>query len=392
MRRQHGQQAHNKRNKYILVFAIAAILIVAFFIVRLLTFYSRISGDGEKWGGLIPKERTTFTILLMGYGGPGHEGAYLTDTMMLARIDTEKKKVLLISIPRDIWIQLPTQSGKEFSSKINASYQAGLFRDKYPDIRGEYTGEEGAARLVKKVVGDIVGFEVEQIIAIDFDGFKQAVDTLGGVDVNVEKPFTDYEYPVTGKEDDLCGVSPDDTAKLEELEKIATDSPNLAYPCRYKVLNFEAGTQHMSGETALKFVRSRHSAQDGGDFNRARRQQLFLQAVKGKVLNISFLPKILPLLDSLENNIRTDIPLELTQKLLKQAPNSSEYEIHQIVLDTDNYLVNDVSADRQYILSSKDGEGNWQTLQKDIQNYINDISPTPSIPQQPKVTKKAFKY
>ncbi len=390
MRRQNTNKAHQKRKKYILVVAVAAILIVAFLVARFLTFYSRISSDGDTWGGIIPKEKKVFTILMMGYGGPGHDGAYLTDTMMAVRIDIDAKKVLLVSVPRDIWVQLPSKSGKSTHSKINAVYQAGLFPDKYPDIPDNYSGEDGAADMVKKTVGDIVGFNIEQIIAIDFDGFKQAVDTLGGVDVNVERSFSDYEYPITGKEDDLCGVSPDDTAKLEELEKIATDSPNLAYPCRYEVLTFDAGTQHMDGETALKFVRSRHSAQDGGDFNRARRQQLFLQAIKEKVLSIGFIPKILPLMNSLEKNIRTDIPLDLMQKLLKEAPSASDYSIHQIVLDTDTYLENGVSADRQFILKSRDGEGNWQSLQRDIQNYIQDITPTPS--PLPLPTKKPFRY
>lgn len=196
--------------------------------------------------------------------------------------------------------------------------------------------------------------------------------------MNVERSFSDYEYPITGKEDDLCGVSPDDTAKLEELEKIATNSPNLAYPCRYETLTFNVGEQHMDGETALKFVRSRHSAQDGGDFNRARRQQLFLQAIKEKVLSIGFIPKVLPLMNSLEKNIRTDISLDLMQKLLKEASSASNYSIHQIVLDTDTYLKNGVSADRQFILLSREGEGNWTALQHDIQNYINNITPTPS--------------
>jgi len=384
MRRQH------KRKKYLIAFGLAAILIVAFFVVRFITFYSNIYTNGEKWSGLIPKEKTSFTLLLMGYGGPGHEGAYLTDTMMLAHIDIEKKKVLLVSIPRDIWVSFPTESGEEFSSKINAAYQTGLFKEKYPDIRNEYSGEDGAARLVKKVVGEISGLEVEHLLAIDFDGFKEAVDTLGGVEVNVEKGFSDYEYPITGKEEDLCGVSADDTAKLEELEKVATDSPELAYPCRYEPLTFNAGVQQMDGETALKFVRSRHSAQDGGDFNRARRQQLFLQAVREKVLSIGFIPKILPMLSSLEGNIRTDIPLELSQRLLKEATNASDYSIQQIVLDTDNYLMHDVSDDRQYILVPQDGDANWTRFKKDIQNYILGITPTPSV--QPTVTKKPFKY
>lgn len=367
-------------------------MVVLFFMAafRLNSFFDRISTQGETWTDIIPKEKKDFTILLMGYGGPGHEGAFLTDTMMVARIDLETNKVLLTSLPRDIWVSIPTSSGDPFNAKINSVYQTGLFQEKYPDVPQKYAGEQGAANLVKETVKGIIGQDVDYFLAIDFNGFKEAVDTLGGVDVNVERPFVDEQYPVTGMEEDLCGVSPDDLEKIEELENIATESPQLAYPCRYERLSFDAGTQYMDGTTALKFVRSRHSPSDGGDFNRAKRQQLFLQAVRDKVLSIGFIPKILPLMDDLEGDLRTDIPFEIMQKFLGEASQADEYTIQQIVLDTDNYLEHSVSDDRQYILIPQDGEGNWARLHKDIQNFIDGITPTPTL--GPTVTGEAFRY
>lgn len=358
--------------------ALIIFFILAFAVARINSLYTRINTQSENWGTPIPKEKTVFNILLMGYGGPGHDGAYLTDTMIFASIDTENKHVTLVSIPRDIWVQIPTDTEEIFARKINSVYQTGLFKDNYPAVPAKYDGEQGAGDLVKETISDITGQTVDNYIAIDFSGFKQIVDTLGGVTIDVERPFTDFQYPIDGKEDDLCGLDPEDEEGFEEKENIATESPQLAYPCRYEELRFEAGEQTMDGETALKFVRSRHSPEDGGDFNRARRQQLFLEAIRDRVLSIGFLPKILPLMNDLEENVRTDMPIELIQKFLAEAPNIRDYSIDQVVLTDDNYVEHDISDDGQYILISKDGEFRWNTFQRDLMLYMEGITPTPS--------------
>ena len=135
----------------------------------------------------------------------------------------------------------------------------------------------------------------------------------------------------------------------------------------------------MDGATALKFVRSRHSPEDGGDFNRARRQQLFLESVRDKVLSIGFLPKISPLMEDLEDSIRTDISPELMQKLLKESPQIKNYKIQQIVLTTDNYLKHSISSDGQYILVSNDPSGDWDAFQNDLKLYFKGVTPTPQL-------------
>ena len=90
----------------------------------------------------IPKEQKVFNILAMGYGGPGHDGAYLTDTMMFTSIDTEHKRVTVVSIPRDIWVEIPTEGESEpFMRKINSVYQTGLFKKNYPAVPTKYAGD-----------------------------------------------------------------------------------------------------------------------------------------------------------------------------------------------------------------------------------------------------------
>jgi LCP family protein required for cell wall assembly len=375
-----------KRKKIAIGITIVLSLLLLFGLFRVAKLLNSIQTKSSIWGKTIPKEKKVFSLLVMGYGGAGHDGAYLTDTMMVLRLDLEKHTAMMVSIPRDVWVKIPTTDNEDFYRKINSVYQMGLFRKNYPAVPAKYEGEQGASELVKETVGTIVGFPIDNYIAIDFDGFKQAVDTLGGVDINVERAFTDIEYPIDGKETDLCGVDPNDLAKFEELEKIATESPEVAYPCRYETLQFEAGQQHMDAETALKFVRSRHSLQDGGDFGRARRQQLFLDAMRGKIFSVTVIPKIIPLMNDLERNLRTDMSLDLIQKFLGEAPDAKKYQTQQIILTTDNYLEHEVSNDGQYILTSKDGQDNWTQLQKDINNTIAGISPTPSVVVSP--TKK----
>lgn len=375
-----------EKRKLVMGFAVLVFFIALFVLARINSLYSNISTHGEKWTTPIPKEKKVFNLLVMGYGGPGHDGAYLTDTMMFASIDTERKHVTLVSLPRDIWVRIPTTSGDEFASKINAVYQTGLFPNNYPDVPKKYTGDHGASELVRKVVGDIVGQPVDNYVAINFDGFKQVVQTLDGVEVNVERSFVDPLYPVDGKESDLCGLSEGDLAAFEEKEKIATESPELAYPCRYEALSFQAGKQTMDGPTALKFVRSRHSPQDGGDFNRARRQQVFLEAVRARVLSIGFIPKILPLMSDLEDNVRTDMSIDLIQRFLKEATHMNDYAITQVVLTTDNYLEHGVSDDGQYILTSQDGNFIWTQVHRDVKLYLQGktpVTPTPVLEPTP---------
>lgn len=371
------------RKKIALGITCAILLLGGFLVFRVVKLFSSISTQSVLWGTPIPKEKKVFSVLMMGYGGAGHDGAYLTDTVMVVRLDLEKHTMLVISIPRDVWVHIPTGSSDEkFYRKVNSVYQTGLFKQNYPAVPQKYAGEQGASNLVKEVVGNIMGFKIDNYVALDFDGFKKAVNTLGGVDITVEKAFTDMEYPLDGKEEDLCGIDPTDTVKFEELEKIATESPEVAYPCRYEQLHFEAGRQHMNADTALKFVRSRHSLEDGGDFGRARRQQLFLDALRDRVLSIGFIPKIIPLMDDLEKNLRTDISLELLNKFIGEASNFQDYTSNQIVLTTDNYLENSISDDGQYILLPKgskiDDKNSWSLLHKDIQNMFAGISPTPS--------------
>ncbi len=366
------------------------ILATVFFVVfKFSQFYQKIYTPQKNH---LTKEKQSYNILLLGYAGGKHDGAYLTDTILFLHFNLASKSAVLVSLPRDLWVKVPTQNGENFHTKINSLYQMELFPKNYPTVPKNYS--------FKKVFSSIFGLPIDNYVALNFAGFKKAIDILGGVDINVEKSFTDYQYPIDGKENDICNEETEklfkeaqtflqqednaqdkekilkDNPKLDEFLKNSTESPHLAFPCRYETLTFKKGKTHMNGDLALKYVRSRHSLDDGGDFARARRQQLLLEAVKEKALSLGVIPKIIPLLEELGDNLKTDIDLDQIKKFTKEAAFASHYQVKSFVLSTENYLQSSISDDGQYILIPKEGENQWEKIQKAIQLLIKGIDPT----------------
>jgi LCP family protein required for cell wall assembly len=119
--------------------------------------------------------------------------------------------------------------------------------------------------LAKSSIQEITGIPVQYVWLIDFGGFKEVIDAIGGVDVMVNESFTDSQYPIAGKENDLC-------------------NGDIEYKCRYETIKFIKGITHMDGDTALKYSRSRHAdSNQGTDFARGKRQQDIIIAIKEKI-------------------------------------------------------------------------------------------------------------
>jgi len=257
-------------------------------------------------------------ILLLGNGGGKHDGPDLTDSIIIASYHIKTHQVMLISIPRDVWVD-------STKTKINALYVLG---------NKKQNGGNGL-NFAKNKIDDLLGFPIHYGVRIDFGGFERAIDLVEGVDVEVEKTFDDYLYPITGKENDLCGLIEKEVELSEEQikalnmpvdqgqlkpgknkvlvdmsDKIATESANFA--CRFEHIHFDKGITHMDGETALKYVRSRHGLNgEGSDFARSKRQQLVIQAFREKVLSLNTLAnpgKVLGLIDTFGDSFETDLP------------------------------------------------------------------------------------
>jgi anionic cell wall polymer biosynthesis LytR-Cps2A-Psr (LCP) family protein len=220
-------------------------------------------------------------------------------------------------------------------------------------------------------VSRLTGLPVYNVAAISFEGFKNAVSTLGGIEVTVPFSFTDDFYPIDGKETDVCGKSD------EELQKvIATTSGYIReqqFPCRYKTVEFAKGVQTMDAETALTFVRSRHSDVNGNDFGRSIRQQAFLRGVKDKLLSLSGLGKLIPFLSTILKSVDTDLTVSTIAQMLSVSGDISKFELSSLALTDQNVLIASTSADGQFILVPKPELGEF-AVRDYIQSEIGKIA------------------
>lgn len=293
-------------------------------------------------------------MLLLGVAGGKHEGPSLTDTIIFASIDAEQNKVVLISIPRDLWIE-------NLKARINVAYA------------------KGGLSLVQSVVSKVVGKPIDYVLRIDFDGFEKAIDLLGGVDVDVSSTFDDYEYPVFGKEDDPCGHSD------QELKALATASSQLdSFPCRYLHLHFDKGLQRMDAETALEFVRSRHATgAEGTDFARSKRQGELIRAIKDKVISLETLinpAKIVNLYSIVKDTIDTNIKEDEFDDFIRLSTKMKNANIQNAVLDYGDEEKNrpgllthpEVSEtyNNEWVLIPRIGNNNFEEIQKYVECEI----------------------
>ena len=305
-------------------------------------------------------------VLLLGYGGAGHDGGLLTDTMIVARIIPKEKKLILISIPRDLWVQVEAKAGETKGFKINAVYAIGTDSRAYPDKPSKYLGGDGGLIMTKDVLEKIIGEPIDFAVAIDFSGFTKLMTTLGGIFIDVPFTFEDKFYPVKGKEKETCGKSEEDIQKVT-----ATLSGTLLeeeFPCRYETIKFEKGKQFMDGETALRFVRSRHSDINGGDFGRSQRQQAFLLGVKNRLLSFAGVTKLIPLFKDGLAMVDTDITIGDVTAMIERYGTISSYTVDSIAITDQTVLTITTSADGQYILVPKTGEEGWGS----VATYISD--------------------
>ncbi|KKU55752.1 MAG: Cell envelope-related transcriptional attenuator [Candidatus Moranbacteria bacterium GW2011_GWE2_47_10] len=265
-------------------------------------------------------------IVVLGMRGaniPG--GGTLADTIMVVSVKPKENKVSMLSIPRDLYVDNPALGAK---SKINAVYAYGEQKEVGQGLED-----------MKKVLEDVTGLPVHYGVVINFKGFSDLVDAIGGVDVDLQQPFSE---PLQFNEARVC----DDTVftvptgefeikKNKKNGKITAQYPLCTNPdleCG-GAFNLPAGKQTLNGENALCFVRARKSS---SDFDRARRQQLVIQEIKEKALSLGTLTdfsKISDMLDSLGNNAQTDMQLWEMKKMFELYKGMVDPQMYQRVLD-----------------------------------------------------------
>ncbi len=222
-------------------------------------------------------------FLMLGRGGDGHDGADLTDTIIIASIDPVTNRADMVSIPRDLWVK--TDYG---TTKVNAVYSYGKQR---AESKGKKKADAEAAGIdaIRAEISKISGIKIHAYVMVDFKAFEDAINTVGGVDINVTK----------------------ETAVSEHLWDPVRRKPYY--------LNVQPGMQHFDGIRALFYARSRHTS-PRGDFDRAERQRLLLQALSDKVTSAGTYSnpiKINQLMDNFGSHVSTDVSTGDALNLLK---------------------------------------------------------------------------
>jgi LCP family protein required for cell wall assembly len=264
-------------------------------------------------------ERTN--ILLMGYGGPGHDGPYLTDSMMLVSLLPKTHQMVLISLPRDLWVRIPAFRDRTYDGKLNEAYEIGIDDASWLNKRPEYTGRRTAGGdLAASVVGTVTGLQVDYWVGVDFKAFEDVVNALGGIDVTVDQVLHDTQFP-------------------------------RGETTAYMTVHVNAGPQHLSGERALQFARSRYST---NDFDRSKRQQKILLAVRERTLSLDAIPRLLGLFDAIQKNVITNFTVPDLRIMADQVKMQREEDIHRIAIDNTNLLRESTSRIGQYILLPRD--------------------------------------
>ena len=293
---------------------------------------------------IAPVKDNTLDILFMGVGGAGHEGGTLSDSITLARFDTAKKSLTLIAIPRDLWVPIPAGGANRTWQKINIAYS------------------KGGGNLSKYVVGQALAVNVDHFITIDFGSFINAINELGGIDVEVTKTWDDYFYPIKGQELATCNFTIDEINEFHK--KYSGFDLEKQFTCRFEHLHFDKGMQHLNGETALKFVRSRHSAQYGSDFARGEKAQAVLLAIGKKLLNQGALDSSNTTFKKLVGVVKSDISLSGAGTILKTIGDLNSYRVKHLYLTDQNVLTAATSSSGAFILIPKKGNGNFDELRK----------------------------
>jgi len=278
------------------------------------------------------EETDRINILLVGMGGQGHDGAYLADTIIVASLKPSTQEVALLSIPRDLYVPIPDYGWR----KINNANAFGYQEDP----------EKGGEQLLADVLEDVLGQPIQYYASVDFSGFKKLVDLVGGVEINIERSFTDYEYP-----DNNYGYEP---------------------------ISFTAGDQIMNGEIALKYVRSRHgNNNEGSDFARSRRQQKVMAALKKKIFSLGTLinpKKVVEISQTVGDHLKTDMEVWEIMRLAELLKDIDTSKIVNRVLDTSptGLLYSETTIDGAYILKPRAGDfSEIQSLARDIFQYTS---------------------
>lgn len=281
-------------------------------------------------------------ILLLGKGGSGHDGADLTDTILIASIDPIQKEASLLSIPRDFWVK--NDVGQ---SKINAVYA--LAKNKV--LTGKKTGdindraEQAGLAAIESKIEEVSGIPIHYHVMVDFAAFEQAINTVGGVDINVTKDGEVYERLY----DTIIG--------------------------KPYTLDVKAGQNHFDGQRALFYARSRHTSARG-DFDRAERQRAVIIALKEKIMSAGTYGnpiKLNQLVNEFGSHVRSNLSTGEVLRVYDIMKGIDSSKIGSVGLaDPPNNFVTTDNVNGQSIVRPKAGLYDYSEIQNFVRNALKD--------------------
>lgn len=288
-------------------------------------------------------------VLLLGKGGEGHEGGELTDSMMIASIDPINNGATLLSIPRDLWVKPAGLWGM----KINAVYSSAKNQALYKNSKDTAAAEQAGISAVQKVAQDYMGVPIHYYGMVNFTAFREAVDSVGGVDINLEEAYSDPTY-----NDGAIG---------------------------YNKLTLPAGVTHINGAMALAYARSRHG-DSRGDFGRGEHQQKVILGIKDRALSLGTFAnpaKVTQLLDTLGNRVSTSFSINDIMRIydISKQFNATNVKSVDLAMPGSAVVTTGMVGD-QSVVYPKAGIDNYDAVRAFVRNNLKDgyiIKENPSI-------------
>lgn len=278
-----------------------------------------------------------YAFLLLGYGGGAHDGAYLTDSIMVVVVDPAQKALTLLSLPRDLWAPMTFNGQTSVYNKLNTGYAFAKYTNLYPDRLPRYKGNQGGGTLVMDTIARLLGIPVSYYLALDFEGFREMIDLVGGIDVNIPNSFS-ASYP-------------------------ANDNPDI--DPSWTVVRFRKGLEHMGGERAIEYARARETLDnidEGSDFARSRRQRLIMEAFKERLTQPSAIVRIPQLLAAGSSHVDTNYTIPSAAQLAQLAADWNSVRFYQAALTGENYLIPATGPQGMYILVPDAPNQSWGNI------------------------------
>jgi LCP family protein required for cell wall assembly len=291
--------------------------------------------------------RSNFLVLGTSEDDPGHPGSTLTDSMMVISVDQKNKDIYMFSIPRDLYVEYGTACDSGYSGKINVYFSCS-------DEGTDAQAEQNRLTRTQKLIGDIFGLDIQYGIHINQTVLRQAVDAVGGIDVDIQGSNGD------------SGVF----------------DRNFDWRCNYTcyLVKYVNGVHHLDGAHALYLSQARGDIAPtyglgNSNFDREKNQQKILMALKEKAMTtgvLTNLSSVTQLIDALGSNLRTNIQANEIRTLMQVASSIKSGDVHTISLvDDGSSVVKSGNYDGASVVMPAAGMYSYSEIQAYIKKNIS---------------------